>query len=129
MGRIVLANEKENPDLFWALRGSVLFARISHLGAGPNFGVVTEFTFQAYDQTTDGWSGILIYTPDKIPVVVAAVEELRKVARQVQRWQLELDVVLALPSQLFCYLRSSTAQKLKEEKHSSILWILVQWLR
>jgi FAD/FMN-containing dehydrogenase len=79
-GEIVHANEKENPDLFWALRGRALFARISQLGAGPNFGVVTEFTFQAYDQTNEVWSGILIYTPDKIPAVVAAVEEFRKAA-------------------------------------------------
>jgi hypothetical protein len=79
-GEIVHANEKENPDLFWALGGSARAARISHLGAGPNFGVVTKFTFQAYDQTTDVWSGILIYTPDKILAVVAAVEEFRKVA-------------------------------------------------
>jgi hypothetical protein len=79
-GEIVYANEKENPDLFWALRGSFLIVRNSYLGAGPNFGVVTEFTFQAYDQTNEVWSGILIYIPDKIPAVVAAVEEFRKVA-------------------------------------------------
>ncbi|MGH9646304.1 MAG: FAD-binding oxidoreductase [Bryobacteraceae bacterium] len=35
-GRFVVANAKENSDLFWALRG----------GAG-NFGVVTSFLFKA----------------------------------------------------------------------------------
>ena len=36
-GSFVTANKKENPDLFWALRGG-----------GGNFGVITSFLFQAH---------------------------------------------------------------------------------
>lgn len=41
-GEIVVANERQHSDLFWALRGG-----------GGNFGVVTAFTFQAHEIGTD----------------------------------------------------------------------------
>jgi hypothetical protein len=47
-------------------------------GAGPNFGVVTEFVFKAHAQTNDIWSGVLAYTPDKIPAVLEAFAEYKK---------------------------------------------------
>ena len=37
-GRVVTANETENADLFWAVRG-----------AGANFGIVTSFEFEVYE--------------------------------------------------------------------------------
>lgn len=57
-GSIVRASEKENHDLFWALRG-----------AGSSFGVVTEFTSKAFPQG-EAWSGLMILTVDKLPHVV-----------------------------------------------------------
>jgi hypothetical protein len=57
-GRIVTASEKENADLFWALRG-----------AGSSFGVVTSFTSKAFPQG-DVYLGVMAFTPDKIPALV-----------------------------------------------------------
>src|SRR5207248_10887603 len=39
-GDVVRANERENTDLFWAIRGG-----------GGNFGIVSSFTFQAHPVT------------------------------------------------------------------------------
>ncbi|KAL9623675.1 MAG: hypothetical protein Q9160_002131 [Pyrenula sp. 1 TL-2023] len=66
-GEIVTATPTENTDLFWAL-----------CGAGQNFGVTTEFVFQAYPQT-DVWGGLIIHTPDKLPQVVNAWNQLAPV--------------------------------------------------
>lgn len=65
-GEIAKASEKENTDLFWALRG-----------AGQNFGVVAEFVLQAYDQG-DVWAGLHIYlpTPENVKRVVVAANDL-----------------------------------------------------
>src|SRR5262249_11358287 len=56
-GEIVTASADANPDLFWALRGG-----------GGNFGVVTEFTFEAHP--LDGVVfGTLNFAPDDISAV------------------------------------------------------------
>lgn len=41
-GNLLIANENENPDLFWACRG----------GGGGNFGVATRFVFKTVKTTT-----------------------------------------------------------------------------
>jgi UDP-N-acetylenolpyruvoylglucosamine reductase len=63
-GEIVKASEKENTELFWALRG-----------AGQNFGVVTEFVLKAFEQKKEVWGGMLMYpaTPENIVKVTEAI--------------------------------------------------------
>jgi FAD/FMN-containing dehydrogenase len=58
-GSLVTASATEHPDLFWGLRG-----------AGYNFGVVTDFTYQAYDQKDPVYTGILGFPVDKLESVV-----------------------------------------------------------
>ncbi|KAL3461945.1 hypothetical protein BJX64DRAFT_260013 [Aspergillus heterothallicus] len=64
-GSIVTASESDNADLFWGLRG-----------AGYNFGVVVEFTFQAYEQSTPVYAGIVAFTPDKVESVISVLNTL-----------------------------------------------------
>jgi FAD/FMN-containing dehydrogenase len=52
-GDVVTASAGENPDLFWALRGG-----------GGNFGVVTRFTFRAYDFGPMMRIGVSLYHVD-----------------------------------------------------------------
>jgi hypothetical protein len=58
-GEKVTASSSQNADLFWAVRG-----------AGANFGVVTAFTFQGFEQKNPVFAGPLIFLPDKIPDIV-----------------------------------------------------------
>ncbi|KAF7589999.1 hypothetical protein BBP40_003443 [Aspergillus hancockii] len=55
---------KEHPDLFWAIRG-----------AGPNVGVVEEFTFQAYPQPNKVWCGLRIHPSSEVLKVIEALYE------------------------------------------------------
>jgi FAD/FMN-containing dehydrogenase len=76
-GEEVIASEKENPDLFWAVRG-----------AGQNFGVVTAFTFQGYDQKDPVFAGTLVFLPDKLPDIVKFANKLHTAndGNQVMLW-------------------------------------------
>lgn len=61
-GRIVTTSAAEEPDLFWAIRG-----------AGHNFGVAVEFTYQGYKQKNLVFAGSLIFPLDKLEDVVEAL--------------------------------------------------------
>jgi FAD/FMN-containing dehydrogenase len=49
-GRLVRASDRENPDLFWALRGG-----------GGNFGIVTSFEFRLHPLGPEVMSGLIVY--------------------------------------------------------------------
>jgi FAD/FMN-containing dehydrogenase len=57
-GRFITANQQQNADLFWALRGG-----------GGNFGVVTSFVFKAHPAHTD-YAGPMLWDLDKAPYVM-----------------------------------------------------------
>lgn len=57
-GRILKLSENENPDLFWAIRGG-----------GGNFGVVTNFEFEAHP-TNKVWAGPIVYAFENLEGVI-----------------------------------------------------------
>jgi len=57
-GRAVIANQRRNEDLFWALRGG-----------GGNFGVVTSFLFKAHPIHTD-YAGPMLWELDRASEVM-----------------------------------------------------------
>ena len=57
-GELVRASEKENPNLFWAIRG-----------AGNAFGVTVEFKYRAYEQKNSVWGGTLIFTDAHVDAI------------------------------------------------------------
>ncbi|TCD69760.1 hypothetical protein EIP91_006296 [Steccherinum ochraceum] len=63
-GSILTANETENADLFWGVRGG-----------GSNFGVVTEFVFKLHPQRPEIFAGPLVFTPDKVEKVAAFLDD------------------------------------------------------
>lgn len=70
-GEITRTTKTENEELLWALAG-----------AGQNFGVATEFIFQAFpDAAKDAWAGMLVYPPipELIPLLTDAINDLFEV--------------------------------------------------
>ncbi len=78
-GRLIHANDKENQDLFWALRGG-----------GGNFGVVTSFTYRLHPVGTL-LGGLLVHP----------VAEAKKVLRFYKEWEREMpDELRCMPALL-----------------------------
>lgn len=53
-GRLLRASKRENPDLFWAVRGG-----------GGNFGIVTRFEFKLHPLGPDVLTGLVVYRLDE----------------------------------------------------------------
>ena len=62
-GSFVTANDQQNQDLFWAVRGG-----------GGNFGVVTSFTFRLHPVSTV-MAGPIFYAVEDAPAVMKAYEQ------------------------------------------------------
>lgn len=69
VGKRLRVTEKENSDLFWAMRG-----------AGPNYGIVTSAVLKAYPQDNDAgmtaWMGLLSFSEDTLTELIEAVDSL-----------------------------------------------------
>jgi len=64
-GDLVRASEKENQDLFWALRGG-----------GGNFGVVTNFEFQLHPVGPEVLSGLVVHPFDQAETLLKSYREI-----------------------------------------------------
>lgn len=78
-GRKVRADESENPELFWALRGG-----------GGNFGVVTSFEYRAHRVGPDVVAGQLIFPFDQ------AADILRRLPAHLATAPRELGLLVAI---------------------------------
>jgi FAD/FMN-containing dehydrogenase len=75
-GRQVSASEKDNPDLFWALRGG-----------GGNFGIVTSFEFRLQPLGPEVMSGLIVYPLSQARDLIGRYRE----------------IVAAAPDELACW--------------------------
>ncbi|KAK7932021.1 hypothetical protein PG985_002733 [Apiospora marii] len=66
-GTIVTASEKQNPDLFWAMRG-----------AGQNFGIMLEFTMKTWPQTNGGeiYNADMSFTSKSLEGVLEVINDI-----------------------------------------------------
>jgi FAD/FMN-containing dehydrogenase len=62
-GTVYTANETENPDLFFGVRGG-----------GCNFGVVTEFVLALHPQRRTVFAGTIFFAGDKLKNIVQVAE-------------------------------------------------------
>ncbi|KAL4942241.1 hypothetical protein BDV06DRAFT_192579 [Aspergillus oleicola] len=68
-GQILKASEKENPDLYWALRGG-----------GNNFGLVTRFNLHTIPNSLL-WGGTHVFSEDKFTDVIGAFVDVAEHAK------------------------------------------------
>jgi FAD binding domain/Berberine and berberine like len=62
-GRMVIASERRNPDLFWAVRG----------GTGNQFGILLEIKYRLYDWKS-GWGFALVWDTEHSPAALAEMQ-------------------------------------------------------
>jgi FAD/FMN-containing dehydrogenase len=75
-GSKVRASDKDNPDLFWAIRGG-----------GGNFGVVTQFEFNLHPVGPEILAGLIVYPFQKAKQVLTQYREFVKTApRDLNVW-------------------------------------------
>lgn len=75
-GKFVRVSEKEEPDLFWALRGG-----------GGNFGVVTSFEFRLHDLPGDVLAGLVVHPfADAETVLKQYRQQLEKAPDELTCW-------------------------------------------
>ncbi len=79
-GSIVHANAKENPDLFWALRGG-----------GGNFGIVTEFEVNLHPVSSVLFGAGMCFGDD-IPAIVQQWRDFMPHAPDNLRWGISLTI-------------------------------------
>ncbi len=85
-GRLVQASEKENPDLFWALRGG-----------GGNFGVVTSFLFRLHPVKNIVGGPTLWHLEEAVKVMRWYREFIRKAPAELNGWFAFLTVPPVAP--------------------------------
>jgi hypothetical protein len=81
-GRLLHASERENPDLFWGVRGG-----------GGNFGVVTQFEFALHPMQRQVIGGPLVFPIDRARELMLAYAEITAAAPP----ELYLDAILSTP--------------------------------
>jgi hypothetical protein len=99
-GRIVCASERENPELFWALRGG-----------GGNYGVVTELELQLHPVGPDVYGGMVIHPAERGPELMRLWRELMLAASD----ELSLG---------FAYLKAPPEPDIPEHLHGELVAVV-----
>jgi FAD/FMN-containing dehydrogenase len=86
-GEFAVANQQDNPELFWGLRGG-----------GGNFGIVTNFTFQLRPLDPTVLAGMLAWPMDDAPGVLRFLREFIADARDEVGLMANLRLAPALPA-------------------------------